>query len=166
MSDLSCKLMSPKVGPFRVVKVSRSTTTIHEDCISNTVSTDRVTLAPTPTTIEDVMNDANNGKNDKLPTGAMQQAAHLNHVMDNIINAKSRDSDERNVDINNDKLAEQLHEPAQATQEYAMTALYALLPNSKTSDKSYAGMAIHLLTIRSAHPNTSANTLLLAIGND
>lgn len=68
--------MSPKAGPSTVVEVSPSTVTIMEDDISNTVSINRVILAPTLNTLKNVMNEAKNGNNEKWPTVTMGQNAH------------------------------------------------------------------------------------------
>lgn len=59
------KIVSPKVGPSTAVEVSSSKVTIKEDGISNTVSINRVILAPTLHTFKIVMNDAKNGNHEE-----------------------------------------------------------------------------------------------------
>lgn len=118
-TDFHSKVMSPKVGPFRVIEVSPRTVTIDEDGILNTVSSNHVTLAPTRTTVQEKRNNANNGNKAELPTGAMHPIAHQNQVMHNIVNTKNSDCDEGNVDNDNDEYAKGLHKPAEAIQEYA-----------------------------------------------
>lgn len=76
-----CKLVSQKLGPFRIVENWPSTATIDEDGILKTVSIDRKTLAPTSTTVQDVMEDGSIRDEDGLPTEAMRKNVHKTYEM-------------------------------------------------------------------------------------
>lgn len=93
--------MSPNVGPFSVSQNSPSILTIDEDGKLNSVPMDCITLAPTPNTVQDVLNDANNDNKDELLPGAMRDNAHQKQVVDDIVDTTNRDSDEHNVDNDN-----------------------------------------------------------------
>lgn len=54
------------------------------------------------------MNDANSSNKDELPTGAMRQNAHREHLMNDIVNTKETDSNERDVNKNDRKLPKEL----------------------------------------------------------
>lgn len=68
--------MSPEAGPFRVLQTLPSTGTINNDGISNTVSIDCTTLAPTPINFQDVLRNSSSGTWDRLPIDPMQYTSH------------------------------------------------------------------------------------------
>lgn len=94
-------------------KLSPSPVTTDDDSISNTLSIDRVSLASTPTTVRDVIKDSHNGKKDELPTGAIPKNAHQKRVMNDVVNTKDTQSDQRYDDNDSDELAKELNEPAE-----------------------------------------------------
>lgn len=95
------RIVPQNAGPFRVVEVLPSTLTFHRDGIANTVSIYRLTLAPTLIPVQHIMNGANNGNIDQLPTGPMRHNAHQKQVTDDIDRTMNTDKDERNVDNDN-----------------------------------------------------------------
>lgn len=80
-TGLKSKLMWARNGPFKIVKTLPTTVPIDEDVISSTVLIERITLAPALTAAQDVMDDANHGNKDGLPTDTMQKIVHTKHAM-------------------------------------------------------------------------------------
>lgn len=74
--DSYSEVVSLKGDPFRVVKVLPSTVTIDKDGISDTVLIYRLALAPTRTTVQNVMNNSINRSRDDQPTGTMRPSVH------------------------------------------------------------------------------------------
>lgn len=67
---------SQSIGQFSIVKISSCTVTIDEDGIWNTVSVDHATLAPTLITVQDIIDNANNGNKDKYWQDATKKNVH------------------------------------------------------------------------------------------